>query len=337
MYCQGQGRSARPIAHYPLQPGAMERATQPEADLRDLNLFINQLLNILMDALASIQAVACRFWLFLILSLQYFDQLSMPVRKAVLGSFGTLIPFHCHAIAEVMSKEFCHNFPAGMIADMAGNKAVLKLLKGGINRQPFLEAMLQSLQNLTGWRNGRFARSLVRLETCLQSSKTRLNAGRDQWNADPSQFYMPDLRYENEMAVTHRVLDSTASRLGRNAPASACQNQLRKFNRVAPNRRYSVTGPLRILTTKGKDYAGRFVLKFTDIIQGKPNDLRLCCQWREIHVAIFATPGGYNIPQYVRGGKRIICRCEETTFAVRSKRFFSMCRPHARFLIHVGP
>ncbi len=115
------------------QLGAMERAKQPEEERRDFYLFIDEFQNFSTDIFASILAEARKYRLCLILSHQYIDQLSLPVRQAVFGNVGTSISFRIgHADAEVMEKEFGKTFSVNMLADLGRYEAVVKLLEDGI-------------------------------------------------------------------------------------------------------------------------------------------------------------------------------------------------------------
>jgi hypothetical protein len=54
----------------------------------------------------------------LTLSHQYIDQLSLPVRQAVLNNVGTITAFCiCHSDAEIMANQFGEEFPAKAFAD----------------------------------------------------------------------------------------------------------------------------------------------------------------------------------------------------------------------------
>src|SRR5205814_851121 len=95
------------------QLGAMARANRPEADRRDFYLFIDEFQNFSTDAFASILAEARKYHLCLVLSHQYIDQLSLPVRQAVFGNVGTLIAFRAgYNDAQILENEFGKNFSA---------------------------------------------------------------------------------------------------------------------------------------------------------------------------------------------------------------------------------
>ncbi len=158
------------------QLSAMARANQPEAERRDFYLFIDEFQNFSTDAFASILAEARKYRLCLVLSHQYIDQLSLPVRQAVFGNVGTLISFRIgHADAEVMAKEFGETFSVNMLADLGRFEAAVKLLEDGSNRQPFLAKMLPPLKGATGRRDRFVARSRERFATRRGIVEKRLN------------------------------------------------------------------------------------------------------------------------------------------------------------------
>jgi len=133
------------------QLAAMSRADRLEAQRPDFFLVIDEFQNFSTDAFASILAEARKFRLCLVLSHQYIDQLSLPVRQAVFGNVGTLISFRIgHADAEIMEKEFGHEFPASALAELNRHEAVVKLLQDGMNLTPFRASMLPPLHNNVG-------------------------------------------------------------------------------------------------------------------------------------------------------------------------------------------
>ena len=135
------------------QLAAMARANRPEEERRDFSLVIDEFQNFSTDAFASILAEARKYRLALVLSHQYIDQLSLPVRQAVFGNVGTLISFRVGRIdAEVMEKEFGNTFSASTIADLDRYEVVVKLLSDGTNVQPFRAKVLPPRQGCEGRR-----------------------------------------------------------------------------------------------------------------------------------------------------------------------------------------
>lgn len=158
------------------QLGAMERANIPEEERRDFYLFIDEFQNFSTDAFTSILAEARKYRLCLILSHQYIDQLSLPVRQAVFGNVGTSIAFRIgHTDAEVMEKEFGKTFSVNMLADLNRYDAVVKLLENGTSRMPFLATMLPPFQNQLGRKQKLVARSRERFATPRAIVEEKLN------------------------------------------------------------------------------------------------------------------------------------------------------------------
>jgi energy-coupling factor transporter ATP-binding protein EcfA2 len=158
------------------QLGAMGRSDCPEDQRPDFYLFIDEFQNFSTDAFASILAEARKYRLCLILSHQYIDQLSLPVRQAVFGNVGTLITFRVgYPDAEVMEKEFGNTFPAIVIADLNRYEAVVKLLEDGTNREPFRARMLPPLENRIGRKEKLIARSRERFAVQRAVIEDKLN------------------------------------------------------------------------------------------------------------------------------------------------------------------
>jgi hypothetical protein len=83
--------------------------------------------------------------------------------QAVFGNVGTLVAFRIgYTDAEVMTKEFGKSIPATALADLNQYEAVVKLLVGGENREPFRAKMLPPLENRIGRRDKLIALSRER-------------------------------------------------------------------------------------------------------------------------------------------------------------------------------
>jgi hypothetical protein len=145
------------------QLAAMARADRPEAERRDFHLVIDEFQNFSTDVFASILSEARKYRLCLVLSHQYLDQLSLPVRQAVFGNVGTLIVFRIgYADAEIMEKEFGKTLTAGALSDLDRFEAVVKLLENGANKEPFRARMLPPMRNHTGRKDKLIAHSRMR-------------------------------------------------------------------------------------------------------------------------------------------------------------------------------
>jgi hypothetical protein len=163
----------------------MARANRPEDERRDFHLFIDEFQNFSTDAFASILAEARKYRLCLVLSHQYIDQLSLPIRQAVFGNVGTLIAFRIgHADAELMESEFGKTFPASVLADLDRYEAVVKLLEEGTNLSPFRAKMLPPLENHIGRKDKLIAWSRERFATPRAIIDDKLN----RWTASMNGF-----------------------------------------------------------------------------------------------------------------------------------------------------
>jgi len=121
-------------------------------------------------------AEARKYRLCLVLSHQYIDQLSLPVRQAVFGNVGTIVAFRVgYADAEVLEKEFGHTFPASVIADRNRYETIVKLLEEGTNWTPFMAKMLPPLENRTGGKDKLVARSRERFSVKRTVIESKLN------------------------------------------------------------------------------------------------------------------------------------------------------------------
>ena len=79
------------------------------------------------------------------------------------GNVGALVAFRIgYADAEVMTKEFGKAIPATALADLSQREAVVKLLVGGENREPFRTKMLPPQENRAGRRDKLIALSRER-------------------------------------------------------------------------------------------------------------------------------------------------------------------------------
>ena len=158
------------------QLSAMARANQPEAERPDFYLVIDEFQNFSTDVFASILAEARKYRLSLILSHQYIDQLSLPIRQAVFGNVGTLIAFRIgYADAEVVEKELGKTFPAGALADLDRYEVAIKLLEDGTNSTPFRGRTLPPVENGIGQKENLIARSRERFATPRYIVENRLN------------------------------------------------------------------------------------------------------------------------------------------------------------------
>ncbi len=137
------------------QQAAMARAKIPEAERRDSYLFIDEFQNFSTDAFASILAEARKYRLCLILSHQFIEQLSLPVRQAILGNVGTIICFRIgHSDAEIMEKAFGKELIAQQLVDLGRHEIAVLLSEHGESRFPFQGRTLPPIEPGSGNKDG---------------------------------------------------------------------------------------------------------------------------------------------------------------------------------------
>lgn len=155
---------------------AMRRADQPEHERRDFTLIIDEFFNFTTDAFTSILSEARKYRLSLILAHQYIDQLSPAIRQAVFGNVGTVISFRVgYADAEILEREFGHEFSASTLAGLNQFEAVVKLLDQGASRQPFLAKTLPPIETHPGRKETLSALSRERFATPRNVIESKLN------------------------------------------------------------------------------------------------------------------------------------------------------------------
>jgi hypothetical protein len=158
------------------QLAAMARSDRPESERRDFYLFIDEFQNFSTEAFASILAEARKYRSSLILSHQYIDQLSLPIRQAVFGNVGTLVSFRVgYTDAEVLEKEFGKAFRAIAIVDLDKFEAMVKLLEDGKNLEPFRAKMLPPIENRVGRKEKLIALSRSRFAIPRATIETKLS------------------------------------------------------------------------------------------------------------------------------------------------------------------
>ena len=130
------------------QLAAMARAKQPENERRDFFLFIDEFQNFTTDAFASLLAEARKYRLCLTLSHQYVDQLSLPIRQAVLGNVGSTIAFRVgQTDAAVLEKEYGNEIIAKQFVDLNRYEVLAKLMEDGQDTAPFRGVTMRPLDN----------------------------------------------------------------------------------------------------------------------------------------------------------------------------------------------
>ena len=187
------------------QLAAMRRAIQPEDERKDFVLVIDEFQNFTTDAFASLLAEARKYRLCLILSHQYIDQLSLPIRQAVFGNVGTLISFRVGSSdADVLQNEFGRTHSAQQFVDLDRYEIVARLLEDGKNSQPFNAMTLPPIEpsgvyanKLIATSRRKFSAPRERVEarlrrfSAISSGDTSPQIRRNRRSAAPSTFPKP--------------------------------------------------------------------------------------------------------------------------------------------------
>jgi Helicase HerA, central domain len=163
------------------QLAAMTRVNQPEEERRDFYLFIDEFHNFTTDAFATILSEARKYRLSLTLSHQYLDQLSLPIRHAVLGNVGTTISFRIgNSDAEIAAKEF-GEYPPSAFVDLDRYEVLVKLMQNGSTCQPFSARTMPPLEDTIGRREKLIARSREKYASPRAEIENKIN----RWMRSP--------------------------------------------------------------------------------------------------------------------------------------------------------
>lgn len=119
------------------QTAAMARSKIPEEMRRDFFLVIDEFQNFTTEAFASILAEARKYRLNLILSHQYLDQLSEPVRNAVFGNVGSMVCFRPgYRDAVAMADEFEQTYRPSQFLELGRFRVFARLMAEGQQEPP---------------------------------------------------------------------------------------------------------------------------------------------------------------------------------------------------------
>ena len=120
-----------------LHLGAMQRAEQPEEERKDFYLYLDEFHNFGGDTFISTLSEARKYRLSLILSHQYLDQLSSPLRSAVTGNVGTLICFGISPEDAERLKTTLHPYTPDLLVSLGRGQVCIRTLEDGEHVQPF--------------------------------------------------------------------------------------------------------------------------------------------------------------------------------------------------------
>jgi Type IV secretion-system coupling protein DNA-binding domain len=111
----------------------------PVAQRVPFGLVIDEFHNFTTDSFASILAEIRKYGAAIVLSHQYIAQLTPAVRDAVFGNVGTFISFRVgESDAAVLAREFGSDFAPDQFTDLENFEVCVKLLDGGVQREPFV-------------------------------------------------------------------------------------------------------------------------------------------------------------------------------------------------------
>lgn len=117
---------------------ALGRAEVPEERRRDFSVYLDEFQTFTTLSLANMLSELHKYHVGLVLAHQYFAQLDLEVRDAVLGNVGTIIAFRVGpADAEVLEKEFQPEITGLDLLNLPNYHIYLKLLVDGVVSRPF--------------------------------------------------------------------------------------------------------------------------------------------------------------------------------------------------------
>lgn len=164
------------------QLAAMARTDVATERRTDFHLAIDECHNFITGSFATILSEARKYALHLILLNQYLDQLRPEMRQAIMGNVGALMSFRIGQIdARVMAEEF-GTITAEALAGLPRFEVVAKLSMGSLSTEPFHATTLAPLGQL----HGHSARIKARCRERFCSTRTRVAARLDRWQARPA-------------------------------------------------------------------------------------------------------------------------------------------------------
>jgi type IV secretory pathway TraG/TraD family ATPase VirD4 len=120
-----------------LQVAVLRRANLPASERPPLYLYVDEFQNLTTDTFASMLSESRKYGLGVHLTNQYFSQLPVKIRSAVLGNAGTLLSFQLGAEdAEQLAREF-HPFTKLDLMGLARYSCYIRLMSGGQSTEPF--------------------------------------------------------------------------------------------------------------------------------------------------------------------------------------------------------
>lgn len=117
---------------------ALKRTNQPEDQRKDFYLYIDECQNLSSSIFASMLSEARKYRLNLILANQYLDQLTLDIKKSILGNIGTLISFRLGSQDAIdLEREFSPIFNTVHLENLDKYQIYLKMAIDGLTCRPF--------------------------------------------------------------------------------------------------------------------------------------------------------------------------------------------------------
>jgi len=124
------------VSHLSL--AAFSRSAVPQEDRRDFFIYLDEFHTFATLSLATMLSELRKYRVGLILAHQYFSQLELEIRDAVLGNAGTLISFRVGSLdAPLLSREFSPVFDSDDLLSLPNFHIYLKLMIDGQVSKPF--------------------------------------------------------------------------------------------------------------------------------------------------------------------------------------------------------
>ncbi len=121
-----------------MQMAAMKRARMKEDEREDFYLYIDEFQNFTTDSISTILSEARKYKLNLIIAHQYIQQLTEPIRDAVLGNVGSMGAFRVGAEdAEFLEKQFEPGFSRFDLVNLDNFTLIVKMMLNNKTSTPF--------------------------------------------------------------------------------------------------------------------------------------------------------------------------------------------------------
>lgn len=117
---------------------AFSRVDTPEANRADFYLYLDEFQNVITPTISTILSEARKYRLSLTMAHQFLGQLTDDIRKAVIGTVGSVAVFRIGADdAEILKNQFEPVFSSADLMNIENYRAYIRLLVRGETRRPF--------------------------------------------------------------------------------------------------------------------------------------------------------------------------------------------------------